>query len=61
MISGSNGHAGFKVVPVGNVKSDLRQFHEELMQHGKGIAFLMALRQVNERLRDDPRGFGETL
>jgi len=61
MTAPSNGKASYKVVPVGTVKSDLRQFHEELMQQGKGAAFLEILQQLNERLRNDPRGFGETL
>jgi hypothetical protein len=61
MNSESNGHADFKVVPVGTVKADLRRFHKELMQYGKGAAFLAVLRKVNDRLCKDPRGFGETL
>jgi hypothetical protein len=61
MNSASNGHVGFKVVPVGTVKADLRRFHKELMHQGKGTAFLGVLRQVNDRLSNDPRGFGETL
>ena len=47
MISQSNGHADFKVVPVGTVKADLRRFHEKLMQQGKGVEFLEVLQQVN--------------
>jgi hypothetical protein len=61
MNSANNGHADFKVVPIGTVKADLRRFHKELMQHGKGTAFLVVLRKVNDRLCKDPRSFGETL
>jgi hypothetical protein len=61
MSDSSNGHGEFKVVPVGTVKADLRQFHQEQMQKGKGAAFLRTLRKINARLCKDPRGFGETL
>jgi hypothetical protein len=61
MNSQSNGRKAYKVIPVGNVMAHLRQFHEEQMHQGKGPAFLDVLRQINERLRDDPLGFGEPL
>jgi len=61
MTTESNGHIRFKVVLIGTVKADLRRFHQELMQHGKGNQFLQALRSLNDRLSKDPRTFGETL
>ena len=61
MTDSSNGHGGFEVIPVGTVKADLRQFHQDQMHKGKGSAFLSSLRKINARLRKDPRGFGESL
>ncbi|MBI2804630.1 MAG: hypothetical protein HYX68_06555 [Planctomycetes bacterium] len=61
MNSESNGQTEFKVVMVGTVKPDLERFHEELMKQGKGEVFLQVLRNLNDRLRKDPRGFGERL
>jgi hypothetical protein len=61
MISESNGQSGFKVVPVETVKVDLRSFHTQSMELGKGAPFLIALRQVYYRLHRDPHGFGEAL
>jgi len=61
MISESNGHAGYKVVPVATVKADLRRYHKQMIQHGQGATFLTALRRVYDRLRNDPHDFGEAL
>lgn len=60
MTSQYNG-TNYKVVLVGAVKADLREFHEQLMQQGKGAAFLAILQKVSDRLQKDPRGLGETL
>jgi len=60
-MSHGNGQVGFKVIPVGTVKADLQRFHKELMLKGKGSEFLRILRKVYQRLRDDPRDFGELL
>src|SRR3989442_137637 len=61
MKSESNGQTNYSVVPVATAKADLRLFHKQLMEQGKGAAFLSVLRRVVERLRKDPHGFGETL
>lgn len=59
MNSQNNGQTEFRVVLVGNVKADLRRFHQELMLRGKGTDFLVVMQQVHDRLRHDPRNFGE--
>src|SRR5262245_45311922 len=61
MNSQSDGHGQYKIVLVGSVKSDLTDFHQEMMQEGRGPAFLEVLRIVNDRLRWDPHSFGEVL
>jgi hypothetical protein len=61
MNTDSNGTARYKVIAVETAKAELRRIHKERMQQGTGAAFLAVLRQVYDRLRKDPRGFGESL
>lgn len=61
MSSQGNGQGYYQVVLVGTVNSDLKHFHEELTDKGQGTIFLEILHKVNDRLRTDPRSFGEML
>ena len=48
-------------VVTSSVNSDLRRFHKELKEQGKGVGFLETLRKLSDRLTKNPRGFGEAL
>ena len=45
----------------GQTQVHLNQLHAQAAAQGKGHHFLAALRQILERLKKDPRGFGEPL
>ena len=60
MIPSENGHL-FEIVVSQHNLNILKQIQAEEIKKGKGKQFLDALRALNDRLRNDPKGFGEAL
>jgi hypothetical protein len=57
-----NGHRFvYKVTVSQHTKALLKQQHRDAVQAGTATQFLSALRQILERLRQDPTNFGEPL
>jgi hypothetical protein len=62
MSSQGNGHpVPFAIHLSEHTKAELRRQYLEQRHAGKGSPFITALRQIIERLRREPRDFGEPL
>ncbi len=60
MTSRGNGQpVRYEVTLSGAVAAAVKQLHAQAMQAGTGQQFMTALRDIVERLRQDPLGFGE--
>src|SRR5438128_5921144 len=51
----------YSVHASGQVRADIRALHRKAWQAGKGPEFRRRLRQIVDRLREDPAGLGEAL
>jgi hypothetical protein len=51
----------YNVLASEHIKLNLEQLHEQSLEAGTSPAFMTALRQIGQRLQDDPSAFGEPL
>jgi hypothetical protein len=62
MTSKGNGQpTSYRVIMAEQIRTRLRQLHQQAFQRGTGHEFLDALRQILRQLRDTPLTFGEPL
>ena len=61
MPSSANGQPTFQLEISAAIAETLRQLQRRASREGRGKAFLLALRKIVERLRNDPSEFGEPL
>jgi hypothetical protein len=61
MSSAANGQQHFRIAFSAAVAESIRRLVRRATREGRGKAFLLALRQAIDRLRDDPTDFGEPL
>lgn len=51
----------FQVRLIPKTVAEFKEFHREAALTGRGAMYIAALRRIRERLRSDPRNFGEAL
>jgi hypothetical protein len=61
MADAGNGQPHFQVNLSGVMAQKVRQLQRQAWEEGRGISFIIAMRSITRRLKNDPRDFGEPL
>jgi hypothetical protein len=61
MPDAGNGQAIFQVHLSGMIAENERRLQRQAWQEGRGASFIIAMRSITKRLKNDPRAFGEPL